>query len=75
MTARETVTFQLNGREVSGLKGEPILEIARREGIEIPHLCYKPGLEAVGNCRACMVEIAGERTLAPSGAAQRPRRA
>jgi formate dehydrogenase major subunit len=66
MTARETVSFQLNGREVSGLKGEPILEVARREGIEIPHLCYKPGLEAVGNCRACMVEIAGERTLAPS---------
>ena len=66
MTAREAVTFQLNGREVSGLKGEPILEVARREGIEIPHLCYKPGLEAVGNCRACMVEIAGERTLAPS---------
>ena len=66
MTVRETVAFQLNGREVSGLKGEPILEIARREGVEIPHLCYKPGLEAVGNCRACVVEIAGERTLAPA---------
>ncbi|MBN8493939.1 MAG: formate dehydrogenase subunit alpha [Burkholderiales bacterium] len=66
MTARETVTFTLNGREVSGLQGEPILEVARREGIEIPHLCYKPGLDAVGNCRACVVEIAGERTLAPS---------
>ena len=66
MTARETVTFTLDGREVAGLPGEPILEVARREGIEIPHLCYKPGLEAVGNCRACVVEIAGERTLAPS---------
>ncbi|MCU0920984.1 MAG: formate dehydrogenase subunit alpha [Burkholderiaceae bacterium] len=66
MTARETVAFQLNGREVSGLKGEPILEVAKREGIEIPHLCYKPGLEAVGNCRACVVEIDGERVLAPS---------
>ncbi|HET9822728.1 MAG TPA: formate dehydrogenase subunit alpha [Burkholderiaceae bacterium] len=66
MTARETVTFSLNGREVSALHGEPILEVARREGIEVPHLCYKPGLDAVGNCRACVVEIAGERTLAPS---------
>ena len=66
MTARETVTFTLDGHEVTGLPGEPILEVARREGIEIPHLCYKPGLEAVGNCRACVVEIAGERTLAPS---------
>jgi formate dehydrogenase major subunit len=66
MTARETVTFSLNGRDVTGLKGEPIIEVAKREGVEIPHLCYKPGLDAVGNCRACVVEIAGERVLAPS---------
>jgi formate dehydrogenase major subunit len=66
MTARQTVTFSLNGCEVSALEGEPILEVAKREGIEVPHLCYKPGLDAVGNCRACVVEIAGERTLAPS---------
>jgi len=66
MTARETVTFSLNGRDVTGLKGEPIIEVAKREGIEIPHLCYKPGLDAVGNCRACVVEIGGERVLAPS---------
>ena len=66
MTARETVTFSLNGRDVTGLKGEPIIEIAKREGVEIPHLCYKPGLEEVGNCRACVVEIGGERVLAPS---------
>ena len=66
MTARETVTFSLNGHEVTGLKGEAIIEVAKREGIEIPHLCYKVGLEAVGNCRSCMVEIDGERTLAPS---------
>ena len=39
---------------------------AKREGVEIPHLCYKEGLEAVGNCRACVVEINGERVLAPS---------
>ena len=66
MTARETVSFRLDGREVTGLEGEPILEVAKREGITVPHLCYKPGLDAVGNCRACMVEIDGERTLAPS---------
>ena len=66
MTARDTITFHLNGREVTALKGEPIIETARREGVAIPHLCYKPGLEAVGNCRACMVEIEGERVLAPS---------
>ncbi len=60
------VEFELNGREVSGRSSETLLEIARREGVEIPHLCYKVGMEAVGNCRSCMVEIAGERVLAPS---------
>ena len=66
MTVRENVSFTLDGREVVGLAGEPILEVAKREGIAIPHLCYQPGLAAAGNCRACVVEIAGERTLAPS---------
>jgi formate dehydrogenase major subunit len=66
VTARETIAFSLNGKSVTALKGEPILEVAKREGIEVPHLCYKPGLDAVGNCRACVVEIEGERVLAPS---------
>ncbi len=61
-----TVTFTLNGREVTGLSTETIIEIADREGIEIPRLCYKEGLDAVGNCRSCMVEIKGERVLAAS---------
>ena len=63
---RHSVRFTLDGREVCGRVGEPILEVARREGIAIAHLCYQPGLAAAGNCRACVVEIAGERTLAPS---------
>jgi formate dehydrogenase major subunit len=61
-----TVTFELNGRSVSGRASETIIEIADREGVEIPRLCYKEGLDAVGNCRSCMVEINGERVLAPS---------
>lgn len=60
------VTFNLNGREVHGQAKETLIQIASREGIEIPHLCYKEGMEAVGNCRSCMVEINGERVLAPS---------
>jgi formate dehydrogenase major subunit len=60
------VSFSLNGREVTGRATDSILQIAKQEGIDIPHLCYKEGLEAVGNCRACMVEINGERVLAPS---------
>jgi formate dehydrogenase major subunit len=63
---KPTVSFSLNGREVTGRATDTILQIAKQEGVEIPHLCYKEGLEAVGNCRACMVEINGERVLAPS---------
>ena len=60
------VSFSLNGRDVDALPGETILQAAQRHGVEIPHLCYKDGLRADGNCRACVVEIDGERVLAPS---------
>lgn len=65
-SSHETVTFRLDGREVGAAPGETLLQVARREGIDVPHLCYKDGLDTAGNCRACMVEIAGERVLAPS---------
>jgi formate dehydrogenase major subunit len=60
------VKFLLDGREMQALPGETLIEIADREGIEIPRLCYMAGMEAVGNCRSCMVEIKGERVLAAS---------
>ena len=60
------VEFKLNGREVVGYANETIIQTAKRYGIEIPHLCYKDGMRPDGNCRACMVEIKGERVLAPS---------
>jgi formate dehydrogenase major subunit len=61
-----TVRFELNGKEIAALNGETILQAAQRSGVEIPHLCYMEGLRPDGNCRACMVEIEGERVLAPS---------
>jgi formate dehydrogenase major subunit len=60
------VEFTLNGRTVSGRSDESILDAAQRYGIEVPHLCYKKGMRADGNCRTCMVEIKDERVLAPS---------
>jgi formate dehydrogenase major subunit len=60
------VTFSLNGRTVAGSSDETILQIADRHGVEIPRLCYMEGMRADGNCRTCMVEIKGERVLAPS---------
>ncbi len=60
------IEFKLNGQTVIGRPDETILETAKRHGIEIPHLCYAPGLRPDGNCRACVVEIKGERALAPA---------
>jgi formate dehydrogenase major subunit len=60
------VEFTLNGRTVVGRANETILQAATRHGVDIPHLCYAPGLRPDGNCRACVVEIKGERALAPS---------
>jgi formate dehydrogenase major subunit len=62
----EPIQFLLNGQTVSGAADETLIQIAKRNGVEIAHLCYKEGMRADGNCRACVVEIKGERTLAPS---------
>ncbi|HEU5444712.1 MAG TPA: molybdopterin-dependent oxidoreductase, partial [Pseudolabrys sp.] len=63
-----TVKFTLDGKEVEALPDETIWQVAKRQGIDIPHLCYspEPGYRADGNCRACMVEIEGESVLAAS---------
>ena len=66
LAAQQTITFRLNGTAIDALPGETILQAADRFGVSIPRLCYKPGYRADGNCRACMVEIKGERVLAPS---------
>ena len=62
----ESIAFRLNGAEVSAFPGETLIQVADRLGVAIPRLCYKPGMRADGNCRSCMVEIKGERVLAPS---------
>jgi predicted molibdopterin-dependent oxidoreductase YjgC len=60
------VSFTLNGRTVVGRADQTLLEIADEQGVEIPRLCYMEGMRPDGNCRSCMVEIKGERVLAPS---------
>ncbi len=66
LPATAPVSFTLDGRTLEALPGETLLQAARRHGVEIPHLCHQDGLRADGNCRACVVEIEGERVLAPS---------
>src|SRR3990172_1982131 len=60
------IEFKLNGRTVIGRPDETIIETARQNGIDIPRLCYSRTLRPDGNCRACVVEVKGERVLAPS---------
>ena len=62
----QAVSITLDGKKISGFENETIFNIAKREGLWIPHLCYKEGMRPDGNCRVCMVEIEGERTLQPS---------
>ncbi|MEP7207994.1 MAG: formate dehydrogenase subunit alpha [Casimicrobiaceae bacterium] len=60
------IAFTLNGKPASAAPGESIILAAKRHGIDIPHLCYAENMRPDGNCRACVVEIDGERVLAPS---------
>ncbi|HLL26785.1 MAG TPA: formate dehydrogenase subunit alpha [Xanthobacteraceae bacterium] len=64
----KTIKFTLDGQEVEARTDETLWQVANRLGTEIPHLCYspEPGYRPDGNCRACMVEIEGERVLAAS---------
>ena len=64
----DKIKFTLDGKTVITEPGETIWQVAKRVGTEIPHLCYapEPGYRPDGNCRACMVEIEGERVLAAS---------
>lgn len=64
--ATESVAFTLDGAPLNARKNETILNAAQRHGHSIPHLCYKQGLRPDGNCRVCMVQIEGERTLQPA---------
>ncbi|MCX8125760.1 MAG: 2Fe-2S iron-sulfur cluster-binding protein [Dehalococcoidia bacterium] len=60
------ITFTINNRKVSGRQGMTILEVALENGIYIPTLCYRPDLSPSGNCRLCVVEVEGSRTLVGS---------
>ncbi len=62
----QTISFTLNGQPVEAFQGDTLLDVAKAQGIEVPHLCYSERQGDDGNCRACVVEIDGERVLAPS---------
>jgi NADH-quinone oxidoreductase subunit G len=53
------VKFKLNGVEREAPEGQLVIEAAKDAGVEIPHYCYHPALGNPGNCRLCVVEVAG----------------
>ena len=62
----EKINIILNGKPTTANKGEYILEVAKKHGIEIPTLCHDPRLEPFSSCFVCVVEIEGQRNLQPS---------
>ncbi len=63
---RPLVAITVDGREVAAVPGSTILETCRREGIDIPTLCYLENLTPVNTCRVCVVEVEDSRTLVPA---------
>lgn len=57
----EKIKIYINGREIITEKGKTILEVAKENGVEIPHLCNHPDLIPNGACRLCIVEVKGEK--------------
>ncbi len=60
-TKRRLVTLTIDGREVKASDRATILDVARREGIFVPTLCFDPRLAPFGACRVCMVGVEGAR--------------
>lgn len=57
-------TFKLDGQEIPFQDGDTIIRAAWRQGVEIPHYCWHPGLSIAANCRMCLVEIKSARPMA-----------
>ncbi len=53
------ISCKINGKEISVPEHTSILEAAKENGIEIPTLCYLKGVNEIGSCRLCMVEVEG----------------
>jgi NADH:ubiquinone oxidoreductase subunit E/NAD-dependent dihydropyrimidine dehydrogenase PreA subunit/ferredoxin len=60
------VTLTIDGNLVNAAQGMTILEAADSVGITIPRLCHHEGIKPSGNCRICVVEVEGSRTLVGS---------
>ncbi|NLE26412.1 MAG: 2Fe-2S iron-sulfur cluster binding domain-containing protein [Clostridiaceae bacterium] len=60
------INITINGKKISAHENATILEAAKINGINIPHLCYLEGVHEFGSCRICVVEVDGAKTLQAS---------
>lgn len=60
------VNLTINNKKISVPEGTTIMEAAEQNGISIPKLCYLKGLNDIGACRVCVVELEGKERLIPS---------
>jgi bidirectional [NiFe] hydrogenase diaphorase subunit len=59
-------TLTIDGKEISAFEGATVLQAAEEAGIKIPTLCHMEGIDDVGACRLCLVEVAGVAKLLPA---------
>ena len=60
------INLTINGQRTAAEEGSTILEAAKKLHIKIPTLCYHPDQAVKANCRICVVEVKGQRTLVPA---------
>jgi len=60
------ITLTINDKQVVGQEGDTVLDVCKKNGIDVPTLCHFKGLTDVGACRLCVVEIEKERRPVPS---------
>ncbi|HIZ77555.1 MAG TPA: [FeFe] hydrogenase, group A [Firmicutes bacterium] len=60
------INLTINGQRIAAEEGSTILEAAKKLHIKIPTLCYHPDQAVKANCRICVVEVKGQRTLVPA---------
>jgi NADH dehydrogenase/NADH:ubiquinone oxidoreductase subunit G len=61
-----TISFLMDGKEVTAEDGKTLLEAARENGVDIPTICLHEATTANALCRICVVEVEGMRTLQPA---------
>lgn len=60
------ITLIIDGKECKGVQGDTILDVANKNDVYIPTLCFQKGLTPIGACRMCVVQLEGNPKMLPS---------